>query len=257
MSAIRVDKKRAPIYDAKFYSVYDDGTLSSAEQIVPMLRDMIGMRSVCDVGCGIATWLSVFMAAGVTDMLGLDGDYVDRSMLRISNTKFRPIDLNRPFSLDRTFDAAMSLEVAEHLRPERAVGLVHDLTALAPVVIFSAAIPGQGGTEHVNEQWPDYWAKLFEERNYVLTDPIRPNVWNNEQVQPWYRQNMFVFCDRSALDRYPKLAHARGPALPLRAVHPRQYLNQIDALTHPTLRDILRTFPEAFYKAAERRLHRR
>ncbi|HLI20222.1 MAG TPA: class I SAM-dependent methyltransferase [Stellaceae bacterium] len=256
MSATLFDRPKAPAYDAEFYNLYVDRALRSAEEIVPVLRDLIGMRSVCDVGCGTATWLSVFIAAGVTEVMGVDGDYVDRKMLRIPATKFRPADLNRPFALGRRFDAAMSLEVAEHLRPERAPGLVSDLTALAPVVIFSAAIPGQGGTEHINEQWPDYWANLFSEHDYVLTDPIRPRLWDNEKVDPWYRQNMFVFCARGALDHYPKLAQARGPALPLRAVHPQQYLSQVNALAHPTLRYVLKALPQACYKAAERRLQR-
>ncbi len=34
-----------------------------------------------DVGCGIGTWLTEFKAAGISDYLGVDGDYVSREQL--------------------------------------------------------------------------------------------------------------------------------------------------------------------------------
>jgi hypothetical protein len=61
----------------------------------------------------------------------------------------------------RTFDLAICLEVAEHLPPEAAEGFIDSLTRLAPVVLFSAAITFQVGNQHLNGQWPDYWATLF------------------------------------------------------------------------------------------------
>jgi hypothetical protein len=52
----------------------------------------------------------------------------------------------------------VSLEVAEHLQPKRSASFVADLVALAPAVLFSAAIPGQPGTDHINPRWQDEWA---------------------------------------------------------------------------------------------------
>lgn len=69
-----------------------------------------------------------------------------------------PKDLTQPLSLGRKFDLCVSMEVAEHLPPSRADSFVADLVGLAPVVLFSAAVPEQGGTNHLNEQWPDYGA---------------------------------------------------------------------------------------------------
>jgi hypothetical protein len=86
----------------------------------------------------------------------------------------------------------VSLEVAEHLPESRAASFVADLCRLAPVVLFSAAIPGQGGTGHVNEQWPGYWADLFGARGYSVSGALRWRIWNDCRVCNWYSQNMLV-----------------------------------------------------------------
>ena len=112
---------------------------------------LIAPRSVIDLGCGDGEWLAEFQKHGVADFLGVESEEMDRSALMIPQPLFRPHDLRTPFFLDRTFDLAMSLEVAEHLPPHRAEDFVAELTALAPVVLFSVAIPNEGGIQGLGE----------------------------------------------------------------------------------------------------------
>jgi hypothetical protein len=70
----------------------------------------------------------------------------------------------------------MSLEVAEHLSGKAGACLVHTLTQAAPLVMFSAAVPGQRGSHHINEQWPGYWRSLFTDEGFRLFNPIRPLI---------------------------------------------------------------------------------
>jgi hypothetical protein len=115
-----------------------------------------------------------------------------------------------------TFDIALSLEVAEHLPDQRAQRFVHDLCRLAPIVIFSAAIPGQGGTGHVNEQWPDYWYHLFEAEGFVVDSGFRYTIWDDDRIENWYRQNILI-CISNKFHGNP---HERGyEGIPLRMVH--------------------------------------
>src|SRR4029077_19644174 len=107
---------------------------------------------------------------GARDILGLDGDYVSREKLAIPAQNFMAMDLTGPISVERTFDLVVSLEVAEHLPADCSSGFVDALTRLGPVVLFSAAAPYQGGAQHVNEQWPEYWAKLFSRKGYLPVD---------------------------------------------------------------------------------------
>ena len=219
----------ASAYGPAFYQHQAQGSAQSADEIVPLLIDWIHPRTVVDVGCGVGTWLRAFQDRGVEDIFGVDGSWVDRTALRIAASRFQEVDLAAPFDIQRQFDLALSLEVAEHLPPEAAANFVTSLTTLAPVIAFSAAIPNQGGVHHLNEQWPDYWVRLFDERSYAVVDCVRPRVWDNPRVQFWYAQNVFMFVRRSHLARDTGSEAASQPALPLRVVHPRLY-EQINAL---------------------------
>jgi SAM-dependent methyltransferase len=180
-------------YDADFYDDIDAMSSASAAAIVPWVVGALSPTSVLDVGCGRGAWLAAFKAAGVHDVLGLDGDYVDRSTLHIGPDEFRAVDLIEPPALGRTFDLVVSLEVAEHLPAAAAPAFVAWLVSVAPVVLFSAAIPGQGGVNHVNEQWPDYWADQFEAVGYGAIDAVRPRFWNDDRVEFYFAQNIILY----------------------------------------------------------------
>lgn len=210
------------IYDEKFYNSQSEQSSRSALAVVPLLMDMIQPRSVVDVGCGVGTWLRVFRANGVADILGIDGGYVDQKMLQISEGEFLGMDLSsQVFPISRCFDLALCLEVAEHVPKINASNLIGFLTTLAPVVYFSAAVPGQGGAGHENEQWPDYWRELFGKQGYQILDVVRSKIWEMTQVEPWYCQNSFIYVRESHLNRFPDLIiSASRSKLPLRLVHP-------------------------------------
>jgi SAM-dependent methyltransferase len=203
-------------YDGDFYGRLDGAVRSSAEIIAPQLLEVFRPTSVIDVGCGIGTWLSVFVELGVPDVTGVDGDHVDPATLAIPRDRFLPRDLERPLDLGRRYDLALSLEVAEHLECRGANAFVDSLTSLAPVVVFSAAVPHQGGRHHINEQWQDWWAAKFSDRGYTTIDMIRPAAWDDERVLPWYAQNCLVFADAETVatrDLQPATSY-------LRLVHP-------------------------------------
>jgi len=188
-------------YNADFYNDQLSGSLCSAQIIVPLVIALLHPRSVVDVGCGVGTWLKAFAEAGVEEYMGLDGDYITADQLLIAPSHFMAADLEHPPRLDRTFDLAVCLEVGEHLPAKSAPNLVATLTATAPCVLFSAALPGQGGTHHVNERWPNYWQRLFAERGFVRLDPIRPQVWRNRSVEWWYKQNIYLYCRKSEIEK--------------------------------------------------------
>lgn len=106
------------------------------------------------------------------------------------------MDLTHSFISERRYDLAISLEVAEHLPPHRAKNFVGLLTDLSDFILFPAAIPFQGGKNHVNEQWQDYWTELFESHAYILFDFIRGKIWKDDRIPPWYRQNILFFAQK-------------------------------------------------------------
>lgn len=222
-------------YTEEFYDVMREGTIRSAKEIIPIVLKFVQPKSVIDVGCGTGIWLSALREHGIEDILGVDGEYVCQDQLEISKELFLAFDLTKPLVLDRKFDLAISLEVAEHLPPECAISFVDSLTQLAPVILFSAAIPFQGGIGHVNEQWIDYWIECFRDKNYVPVDCMRSQIWRNSCVEYWYAQNMLILIreDYLELEEYSLLKTASNRIdfneLPL--VHPRKYLEIAERYT--------------------------
>ncbi len=213
---------RASPYDEKFYAGKDQGSYRSAGVVLPLVFSVVAPHSVVDVGCGTGAWLRAADELGAHDYLGYDGAHVRR--LSIPSERFVAVDLGRPLSAGRRFDLAICCEVAEHLPSASAATLIASLTSLSDVVLFSAAIPGQGGVHHVNEQWPAYWQALFRARNYSAYDFLRPRLWTDDRVEWWYRQNTILYVADSAASRFalPEPT-AEVPGM----VHPALYESQL------------------------------
>ena len=191
----------AHAYDDKFFDWVNLTALRSARLFLPVVKQAIDAASVADVGCGQGAWLSVWREMGVEDVCGLDGDYVARDRLLIPQENFRATDLAAAFALDRRFDVAQSLEVAEHLPPQISQTLVDCLCKLSDVVVFSAAQPGQGGEQHINERRISWWAARFAAQGYAAFDCLRPELARATDVSPWYRFNAVVYANAAGQAR--------------------------------------------------------
>ena len=163
-----------------------------AAKLYPILRP----RSVVDVGCGLGTFLFAFKESGAETVQGYDGNWVNRDLLLkyISLSEFHAVDLQADFATDNVkFDLVISLEVAEHLRPESADRFIKNLVSLGDVLLFSAATPATWfDSSHLNNQWPDYWKDKFASHGYFMHDVVRHIFLDHEDVCIWYRMNMFL-----------------------------------------------------------------
>jgi SAM-dependent methyltransferase len=192
------------IYSRKYYNRMKANSGMSAAVVVPALIARENPRSVVDVGCGIGTWLAEFTKAGIDDVLGIDGPWVPQDLLRIPAARFLVHDLREPLRIGRTFDLVVCLEVAEHLPVTAAEVLVHGLTQLGNVVLFSAAPPGQGGECHVNERPTEWWARLFVNRGFQLSIHFGQQFKGKSNVAWWYSRNM-VFFTRTGAHAMPSV----------------------------------------------------
>jgi hypothetical protein len=244
-------------YDKKFFQNIEKDSLLSAREIVPFVVDFLKPKSVIDVGCGLGVWLSVFIEHGVENILGVDGDYVDLDSIFIPRRNFYSHDLNQSLKLEKNFDLVVSLEVAEHIQSKFAKDFVKSLTSLGDIVMFSAAIPFQGGTNHVNEQWQEYWERLFNDEGYEAVDLIRKRVWNNPKVSTWFAQNILFYVSRDLIDRNPIIkAEKEKSNFPISVVHPKHYENLV-LLNNMGLKRTLRAMPRMILHAILRKIARR
>lgn len=212
-------------YNDDFFAYQQVGSLSSAKFVVPFLLQQIKARSVLDVGCGAGAWVATYLESGMTDVLGVDGDYINRNRLLFDESRFRAIDITKPFHLQKSFDLAQCLEVAEHIDPSASETMIDNLVAHAPIVIFSAAPPGQGGENHINEKPYEYWRDLFLKRDYFLFDFIRPAIKNQPSIESWYRYNILAFVKRDEIARLPRFVTETfvAPDTPVKDVSPLLY----------------------------------
>lgn len=201
---------------AKLQSVmsdYSDWVRSSAQAVLNYLN--VSGKTVVDFGCGRGDWLKAARDQGAREVLGLDSYALDFEAQHL-DFPIRHVDLTQPVRLEQRFDLALCMEVGEHLEARYAETLVASLVKAAPVVVFSAAVPGQGGVRHVNEQPPAYWHGLFSQHRYACYD-FRQEIWNDLNIEPWYRMGVLVYAAEGT--EVPSLKKFYTEA-PLHLVHP-------------------------------------
>lgn len=236
-----------------FYAKRHALTLNAAETVFSIVSARFGCpRSVLDVGCGVGTWLYAAKANGATKLRGIEGTWIDEVRdLVVPRETIKAVNLEDEWSADLDFELSISLEVAEHLSPTAGSRLVKQLCDASPLVLFSAAVPGQGGNGHVNEQWPDYWQKEFANSGYRSIDCVRPVIWNKTDIPWWYRQNILIFVREDiARDYYSTIAsrHASDDLPVLGVLHPAVQRNSDRSIFRRIARSIKQKLSHGFQK---------
>lgn len=219
-------RKAEQLYNEAFYAERHTKTAHAAREVLERVWSAVSpLDSAVDVGCGVGTWLSTFRELGGSEVSGIDGPWVNVKSLVILESEFTQVDLTTAFAIPKRYDLAISVEVAEHLSASRADSFVDSLCALSDTVVFSAAIPGQGGVDHQNEQWQSYWASHFARNGYVPHDIVRPFIWTDQEIPVWYRQNILVYrrVSDAVAPPHPTLS-VQGT--PLDLVHPQLFTSQ-------------------------------
>lgn len=207
--------KEDEIYDDAFYAKFTTSQkIKNSTIIFPIIEHYVNIKSVIDVGCGVGAW-SKFFYDKQAIVKGYDFDWVPEKFMSVPKKEyFVACDLNERLNVKEKFDLVINIEVAEHLKPDRAKTFVADLTRLGDTILFSAAIPYQGGDGHLNEQFPEYWAQLFDQHGYKPIDIIRPQIWKNKDIaQTWVKQNMLLFVKKDLVELFPEKYRANKNAL--------------------------------------------
>ena len=208
-------------YTTDFYLQRQRQTQLSANKVLALLFSKIKPSTVIDFGCATGTWLAECKRQGVSCVLGLDGDWVDQGLLEIDAEEFTVHNLGLVKYVPKcTYDLALCIEVAEHLSENAVEMLIDTITEASNIVLFSAAVCGQGGTGHINEQPQHYWANQFAARDYSCVDLIRPEIWGCESVNVIYKQNMLLYVRKSFYEELGLNANVISEPFDLDRVHP-------------------------------------
>jgi ribosomal protein L11 methylase PrmA len=183
------------LYNYEFFEAIKTSEIDSSLDCVKIVQKYLKPESVVDIGCGSGIYLKALNDIGVKDICGYDGSSaaIDTQMIV---DKIKVHDLRNPLILDRMYDLAMCIEVAEHLEEEYADTLVETLVNLSDVVLFTAATVGQGGHGHIFEVEHEYWIDLFEQYGFrhdkELSDIMREEMYEKDVVW-WIPKNLMIF----------------------------------------------------------------
>lgn len=219
---------------AKAAMAYFDTRDRSQEMVLKALHDMIPFASAADFGTGRGSWLKAAIGMGVSDVHGYDIPEIPIEQRQFPADRFTAADLGQPLRPGRRFDLAISTEVAEHLPREQAATFIANIAQASDFVLFSAAIPYQGGAGHVNENWVEYWVKMFQAHGFSCFDILRARFWNQAAIRSYYRQNLLILARGDAAERLTAQGHAPTDH-PLSLVHPEQYLKAVGRAQPPAL----------------------
>ena len=185
----------AAIYNREFFQWSIKSEVGSSLGFAKIVCKYMKPKSIVDVGCGCGIYLKAFSLLGIKDLLGFDGSEhaIECSLVP---GKIKLHDLRVPLYTKRKFDLCLCMEVAEHIDVAYSEILADALIRLSDRLLFTAALPGQGGRNHVNEQPHDFWTALFQRKGFnfkkELTKRLRQEM-KAKKVIWWIPQNLMVF----------------------------------------------------------------
>lgn len=147
------------------------------------------INSVVDIGCGSGANLKWFHDKGL-ECLGIDGDIEAINKTEIKGLKAIKNDYTmQPAGID-SFDLALCTEFAEHIEQKYESNWFKDIQ-MCGRVLFTHALPGQGGYHHVNCQSIDYWRERFIQYGFTIDDEFTKKHRSNKYL--WGRNTLTLF----------------------------------------------------------------
>ncbi len=184
------------IYNADYFYIVDEDAKLGASIIADYIARTFHPKSVLDVGCGTGTLMNSLASLQIA-VKGLEYSEAALRFCRKRKLNVQKFDLeNDILTKVEQFDLVVSMEVAEHLPASVSDRYIDLLTQSANRVVFTAATPGQGGHDHVNEQPHEYWIDKFSRRNFRYNEPLSlkwREEWSKTTIPFWYSHNLMIF----------------------------------------------------------------
>ena len=234
-------------YLNKFFLKHRPITLSSAKKIIKLFPNYFNPKLILDIGCGTGEWIKTFNDRySSCKFIGIDGHWINSDDLIYKNCDFLNIDLNSELSsetFNKKYDLVCCLETITDLTEHKGQNLIKKICNITDMCLFSSGTPVQTHGPHKNQQWQSYWHSLFIKNEFTALDFIRPAIWNDIDVGPWYRQNCFLFVKKSWLKNNPEWQNLTlNQQFPIDIVHP----EVAPLIKNMRLKQWLRLLPNVF-----------
>jgi hypothetical protein len=187
------------IYNPLVFVFWHDRAVKSALLVGDALERAFPLaRSYVDIGAGTGAFAAELQRRH-KKVIAYERSRWGRLFARSQGVDVRGLRLEESSlgSLARV-DVALCFEVAEHLRADLGDILVRACVTSAPIIVFTAAEPGEGGTAHVNEQPRCYWIDRFERQGMKLDSELTEMLRQGFAGAPagWLSARAMVFVTR-------------------------------------------------------------
>ena len=187
-------------YAKKYINNFYNGSLKhdlqnnqySACKYLKVVKQVIKINSIIDFGAGTGAWLHAAKSLGIDKLFGIEKHY----QIDIKGAKI--LKQNVFDKVDFRADIAVSVEVGEHILPEKSSTFIDVITSSSDIVIFGAANTHQSGDAHINCREVGFWKNLFKNRGFKLVDLFRQQFWNCRKINKAYVQNIFLYVKRES-----------------------------------------------------------
>jgi SAM-dependent methyltransferase len=187
-------------YSETYYNGIESANSHVYQLLAETLTEVFKPTSVADVGCGSGGISAALRHSGVEQVYPFDFSQASVDMtIRRGFANARRLDLTQAQDIPATADLCLCLEVAEHIPRKFERHLVSLLSQVAPVLIFTAAPPGQGGHLHVNLRSQDHWKQLFREQGMEHDNSSQQRmfrIFGGRMIRD-YSTNLLVFRRRN------------------------------------------------------------
>lgn len=183
-------------YSKHYYEGIRSANQTYYELFAKVLMNQFSPLVLVDCGCGHGGISQEFLNNGCKEAYLFDGSPDAVEMAKAVGMKnVKQLDFTSAESIPAKGDLAICLEVAEHIPAAYANNLCRLLSGVAPILVFTAAPPGQGGHLHVNNQPQSYWINRFSKfgmrYDAKAVNEIRAKF--NGKMLSDYDENLMVF----------------------------------------------------------------
>jgi hypothetical protein len=191
-------------YKKGFYESVTSRAIPTANIIAATLSQFIEVDCVVDVGSGDGAWIANFATYfKANKFIAIDLPGNDFKMIKNTSPKIELQETDfeiDPFPLKEESSLTIFVEVIEHISFTQSVKVLDNVLRNSTFLIFSGAVSGQGGTNHINEKPFGYWFALIEQSGFVRLDILRPILQNTEMKIPhYYKNNICLFYNPNKL----------------------------------------------------------
>lgn len=183
------------MYNRDFHKSIENDEYPQAVRVGEYISTFLKPSSFLDFGCSTGLYLREVQIK-MPDIHAVGFEFSKEAVDSALCNYVLQADLTNPVEIERIPNTlGLCLEVLEHIEDKYWRQVLENMTRSCDKIIFSAAVPGQGGTGHINCRPKIDWIKRFHELGWVVDLDASRHLINYMQQgyhMGWFSNNAMV-----------------------------------------------------------------